>query len=227
MISERYRRNMNMMSEDEVERLAGFSVCVVGCGGLGGHVIELLGRLGIGSLTVVDGDVFDVTNLNRQLLSDESLIGSSKAMAAVARMAAVNSDVHVTPVQEFMTEANCVEIIRGHDAVVDALDDMKPRRILEAGCAAQGIPLIHGAIGGWYAQICTIMPGDGVFSKIYPEGTGKGIEAELGNPSFTPALTASIQVSEVLKVLLGRGDILRNKLLTIDLLNNEYDLFEL
>ncbi len=227
MIKERYRKNMNLLSPEENQQLAGFKVCIVGCGGLGGYIIEMLGRLGIGTLTVVDGDVFDQSNLNRQLLSDETLIGSSKALAAQSRMSHVNSDIRVVPFHVFLTEDNCDEIISGHDIVIDALDSMAPRRILEAHCSKLGIPLIHGAIGGWYAQVCTIFPGDNIFQKIYPPGTEKGIEAELGNPAFTPALTASIQVSETLKVLLGKEDLLRNKLLTINLLNNEFELFDL
>ena len=226
-MNERYIRNMNMISAREMERLSGCKVCIVGCGGLGGYVIEMLGRLGVGSLTVVDGDVFDESNLNRQLLSEEPLIGHPKAMAAVRRMAAVNSGIHVIPHQVFLTSENCDEIIKGHDAVIDALDRTEPRRLLESRCSAMDIPLVHGAIGGWYAQISTIMPGDDFFSKIYPKDAGSGIESDLGNPSFTPALAASIQVSEVIKILLGKGSLLRGKLLTIDLLENEYDLFDL
>jgi molybdopterin/thiamine biosynthesis adenylyltransferase len=103
---------------------------------------------------------------------------------------------------------------------------MKTRRMLEAHCKKLDIPMVHGAIAGWYAQIATIIPGDDLLSKIYPEGVEKGIEVEIGNPSFTPALAASIEVSEVIKLLFNKGDILRNKLLTINLLNCEFDIFE-
>ena len=226
-MKQRYLKNMNLLSPEENLRLGSFRVCVIGCGGLGGHVIEQLGRLGIGSITAVDGDVFELSNLNRQILCDESLIGSSKAEAAVSRMARVNSDIRVIPQCCFMTEENCAALISGHDLVFDALDNMGSRRILEAHCAACGIPLIHAAIGGWYAQVCTIMPGDAIFDKIYPLDMDKGIEAELGNPAFTPALAASIQVCEGIKVLFGKGDLLRNKLLTINLLNHEYEIFML
>ncbi len=227
MSQERYLKNMNLLSAEENQRLKTFKVCVVGCGGLGGYVIELLGRMGIGSITAVDGDVFELSNLNRQLLSDEPSIGKSKAEAAVDRMAKVNSEIKVIAKTCFLTEQNGAEIISGHDLVFDALDNMSSRRILESLCSRCNIPLIHGAIGGWYAQVCTIMPGDFIFHKIYPENMEKGIEAELGNPSFTPAMTASIQVSEGIKVLFGKGDILQNKLLTINLLNHEYEIFML
>lgn len=226
-MKDRYNRNMNTLSREENERLKSFKVCVVGCGGLGGYVIELLGRLGVGSITAVDGDVFDETNLNRQLLSSEELIGISKAFTAQERMKKVNSDVAVHSINAFVTEENCEQIINGHDIVVDALDNMTARRLLERHCEIQNIPLIHGAIAGWFGQVSTIMPGDRTLQKIYPANENKGAETELGNPSFSPAMVASIETAETVKVLLGRGEILRNRLLTIDLLNQEYEIFDL
>lgn len=226
-MKDRYNRNMNMLSPEENQKLRSFKICVIGCGGLGGYVIELLGRLGIGTITAVDGDVFEPSNLNRQLLSTEEGIGKSKADAAAERMKKVNSDVTVHPIQIFVTKENCDEIIQNHDLVVDALDNMTARRLLEEHCEQQNIPLIHGAIAGWYGQVSTIMPGDETLKKIYPPNENKGAETELGNPSFSPALVASIQVAEALKVLLHRGEILQRKLLTIDLLNQEYDVFDL
>ncbi len=226
-MKDRYNRNMNTFSQEENERLRSFKVCVVGCGGLGGYVIEMLGRLGIGFITAVDGDVFDATNLNRQLLSSEELLGSSKAFAALERMKKVNSDVTVHPILDFVTEENCGEIVGGHDIVIDALDNMTARRLLERHCEIQNIPLIHGAIAGWYGQVSAIMPGDRTLQKIYPPNENKGAETELGNPSFSPAMIASVEVAEAVKVLLGRGELLRNKLLTVDLLNQEYEIFDL
>lgn len=226
-LKDRYNRNMTTLSHEENERLHTFRVCVIGCGGLGGYVIELLGRLGIGYITAVDGDVFEETNLNRQLLSSEFHIGKSKALTAKERMQHVNSDITVQAICEYLTEENCDQIIAEHNIVVDALDNMSARRILERHCESQGIPLVHGAIAGWYGQVSTIYPGDQTIAKIYPEGEDKGAETELGNPSFTPALVASLQVAEVVKVLLKKGEILRGKLLNIDILNHEYEIFSL
>lgn len=78
----RYIRNMKMLSKEENERLGGFKVCVVGCGGLGGYIIEMLGRLGIGNITAIDGDTFDATNLNRQIFCDIKTLGKAKALTA-------------------------------------------------------------------------------------------------------------------------------------------------
>jgi molybdopterin-synthase adenylyltransferase len=118
-------------------------------------------------------------------------------------------------------------MITGKDLVFDALDNVGSRLILENLCETAGVPLVHGAIAGWFGQVATILPGDQTLHGILPEGVDKGIETELGNPAFTPALIASIEVAEGIKVLLGREGILRNKLLTIDLLNQEYEVLSL
>jgi len=219
---DRYSRNLNSISHDENLILQKSRVCVVGCGGLGGHIIEMLARLGIGYITAVDGDVFETSNLNRQLLSDELSLGKSKALMASERMKIVNSDIKVTPVIEFINESNAKEILAEHDLIIDALDNIVSRLVLEKVCKNLQIPLVHGAIAGWYGQVSSVLPGDDTLSKIYNSDISKGVEKELGNPSFTPALVASIEVSEAIKILLNRGEILQNKLLFIDLLNNEF-----
>ena len=219
---DRYTRNLNCISHDENLILQNSKVCVVGCGGLGGHIIEMLGRLGVGYITAVDADVFEITNLNRQLLSDEKSLGMSKALMAVKRMKIVNSDVEVVPVTEYLDENNASDILDEHDLVIDALDNIDSRLVLEKTCRDLNIPLVHGAIAGWYGQVCSILPGDDTLSRIYNTDISRGVEKELGNPSFTPALVASIEVSEATKILLNKGEILRNKLLFLDLLNNEF-----
>ncbi|OPL08701.1 MAG: molybdopterin biosynthesis protein MoeB [delta proteobacterium ML8_F1] len=226
-LSKRYAKNLQMLSEEEVLMLHSKKVCVLGCGGLGGYVVEMLGRLGIEAITVVDGDCFDESNLNRQLLATEDLIGVSKARAAQRRMASVNPRVSITVRETYLTEENAREIIAGHDLVFDALDSIGARKLAAGISGDMGIPLIYGAIAGWYAQVATIFPGEGTLESIYPGKQDKGREAILGNPSFTPALVAAVQVSEGLKVLLGRGEVLRNRMLFIDLLNNEFDILPL
>lgn len=217
---------MSSISREENSVLKDSKVCVIGCGGLGGYIIEMLGRLGVGTITAIDGDVFEESNLNRQLLSDELSIGRSKAMAAVERMRIVNSDINIMPITEFVTEANSEEILSGHQVIVDALDNIPSRLVLQDACHKLQLPLVHGAIAGWYGQVSTILPGDRTLDKIYGQGISSGLEKELGNPAFTPALVSSIQVSEVVKILINKGELLRNKLLFIDLLNHEYDVIE-
>ena len=223
----RYVKNSQMLSLDEVNQLHLKKVCVIGCGGLGGYVIEMLGRIGVGHLTTIDGDVFDVSNLNRQLLSTEASIGFSKAEAAALRLKSVNSEIKVTAHAVFVTEENVNALIQGHDVVVDALDSIAVRKWVAKACTELSIPFVHGAIAGWYGQVSTIFPGEPTLEKLYRSKAGKGDEVVLGNPSFTPALVASIQVCEVIKLLIGRGDVLRNQVMHIDLLSNEFNVFDL
>ncbi|KJF26397.1 HesA/MoeB/ThiF family protein [Clostridium aceticum] len=224
---QRYERNMKTLSEEENRQLKNHKVCVIGCGGLGGYIIEMLGRLGIGYITAVDGDVFDETNLNRQILSNEETLGKSKSQTAKSRMALVNPHVHVNAIVGRLTKENSEEILQGHDVIIDALDNIETRFVLQETAEKFGIPLVHGAIAGWYGQVTTILPGDRTLDKIYTKKDIKGVEKELGNPSFTPALVASIEVSEVLKLLIGRGELLRKKILFINTFELEYNTVEL
>ena len=225
-MKKRYSRNISTLTPDENKLLKDFKVCIIGCGGLGGYVIEMLARVGIGNLTVVDMDVFDESNLNRQTLSCEDNLGYSKVLEAKKRINRINSEVKVNIIEGEFNEDNGVEIIKNHHVVVDALDNIKTRFLLQRYCKELQIPLVHGAIGGWFGQICTIMPGDDTLNKIY-KNNSVGIEQRLGNPSFTPANIASIQVSEVIKILLSKGDILRHQMLVIDLLYNDFNIINL
>lgn len=223
---ERYARNMQTLSRDENERLKDFKVCVVGCGGLGGYIIEMLGRIGVGTITAIDGDIFVESNLNRQILSSSETLGLKKAEEAKLRMKKINPLIKVNSISEMLTEENALSFLTNHHVVVDALDTIPGRLLLQGSCNKLKTPMVHGAIAGWYGQITTIFPGDDTLNKIYSRGESqeKGIEKHMGNPSFTPALAASIEVSEVIKILIGRGELLRKKVLFIDLLSCEYDI---
>lgn len=223
----RYDRNMLCLSPEENDSLRHKTVAVVGCGGLGGNIIEMLGRLGVGKIIAVDGDVFDDTNLNRQILSHMENLGKPKALEAWKRMKLVNPDIELLPVYNRIDENNATTILQKAMVVVDALDNVTGRLILQEACEKLNVPLVHGAIAGWYAQVTTILPGDRTLDKIYPNMKNQELKNPLGNPSFTPALTASIEVSEVVKLLIGRGELLRNKVLFINLLNNGFEIIDL
>jgi len=222
----RYSRNKNLMSDDEIILLSQKKVCVLGLGGLGGYIVEMLSRIGVGSLTLVDGDVFDETNLNRQLFSSMNNLGNSKALEAEKRVKGINPLTKVIPVYEFVDSSNAMKIIANHDVIVDALDSIDLRKSIARACTELNLPLVHGAIAGWYGQVATIYPNDTTLDILYPKDIKRGIEKELGNPSFTPALVASIQVSEVIKLLLNRGDLLRNSFMMIDLYTNDIEVIK-
>ena len=201
----RYARNVPALSEAECELLRRKRVLVVGCGGLGGHLIDMLARIGIGSLRVVDGDAFEPSNLNRQLLSEVSLLGVGKAQTAVG---------------EFLTEENAAALLTDCDAVLDGLDNIQSRQILANACERAGIPLIYGAVNGWVAQAAISCPGDHLIDLLYPDGAALKNKSVL---SFTPALCASMQVSLCVKFLTDRP-VRTGTLYFFDLLNQEFEV---
>ncbi|QRN86666.1 HesA/MoeB/ThiF family protein [Clostridia bacterium] len=223
----RYERNRSSISEKENQLLSEKRVCIVGAGGLGGYVMEMLARIGVGHISIVDGDVFDETNLNRQILSDEKVLGRKKVEVALERMERVNSQIQIIGIGEFLTKENANNLLAGHDVIIDALDDIDTRFIVQDEAEKLAIPMVHGAIAGWYGQVATIMPGDRTLNMIYRHNENKGAETKLGNLSFPPAMVASIEVAEAIKILLDKGEILRHQILFIDLLNQDYHRFEL
>ncbi len=198
----RYSRNIPALSQAECLALQGKTVAVIGCGGLGGYLIEYLTRIGIGQIRCVDGDVFEQSNLNRQLLSSPALLGTSKALAAAERITQINPQVKAQAFPKFMTQANARDLIAGCDAVLDALDNIEARKILAKACAEENIPYVYGAISGWVAQAAICMPTDTLMEKLYPEDTRIKDKSVL---SFTPALCAAMQVSLCVKLLTGKS----------------------
>jgi len=223
----RYLKNYAAISVTEQSQLANRHVLIVGCGGLGGYLLEYLGRLGVGNITIVDGDVFDETNLNRQLLSSQMNLGKPKVLAAKHRMLAINPLVHLETVQENLTEENAASLVKNHDIVLDALDNIPDRLLLQRTCKEVGLPLVHGALAGWYGQVCVIQPGEDLLDLIYGNyDIEQGEELETGSLSFTAGLVASVQAGEAVKLLLGKP-ILQKDLLVIDILHNSFEWFEL
>ena len=215
----RYERNIPALTEAECELLRTKRVLVVGCGGLGGHIIDQLCRIGVGSIRAVDGDVFEPSNLNRQLLSQVPLLGVSKVKAAAEHIARVNPDVLVEAAECYLTEDNAAELLAGCDVVMDALDNLPSRRILASACAEAKIPYIYGAIQGWVAQAAVSRPGDQLIDRLYPA------EIEIRDKSvlsFTPALCASMQTSLCVKLLTGRS-VETGTIYYFDLLNQEFE----
>ncbi len=223
--SARYDGNMPMLSPAENAKLREFKVCIVGCGSLGGNVANMLARMGIGELTIIDGGRFSVSDLNRQVFCTEDSIGEFKAQAAKDRIAVINSDIKINAITKNLTEENRYELISGHDIVIDSQDNMSVRRNIYRACEMSGLTMVHGAVSGWFGQVSTMPPGDETFEKIYPAASDRGGDSELGTPSFTSAFVASLQAAEAIKVLLTKGVPLTKRMLTVDLLLMEIEIF--
>lgn len=221
----RYQRNYKTISLEDQAKLANSTVAVVGCGGLGGFISEELCRLGVGNLILVDGDWVEESNLNRQLFATERNIGQLKVDAARDRLQAVNSSTKLRLVGDYFTEDKTA-FFEGADVVCDALDSINRRISLEKACHRLGLPLVYGGIAGWFGQVGVSLPGDYSVSRVFRQGE-KGIEKVWGNPAFTPAIVASLIVVEAIKILVGRKVSLRHAWLQVDLLEMEFERFEL
>jgi molybdopterin/thiamine biosynthesis adenylyltransferase len=226
----RYLRNREGLSLQDQLKLAESGVAVVGAGGLGGTVIQLLGRIGIGRLAVIDCDVFDETNLNRQVFCTRDWVGQPKALAVQTQMRLINPAAEVIAHNIRLDSANGPEILAGCQVIVDALDNVKDRLTLEALAKSLGVPFVHGALAGFEGQLLTVFPEDPGLKQIYGSGEEGASAANrpeflLGVPSITPSLVATLEAMEVLKILLNRGTPFRNKMVYIDLERGEWSQF--
>ena len=199
-MEERYSRNIPALSAKDMERLRKSCVLLAGCGGLGGYVIEYLARTGIGSLIAVDGDVFSESNLNRQLLCTAGNLGVNKALAASERVASIDPSINVIPVCESLTKENAPALMADADIVIDALDNIASRLVLEDAAASAGKTIVHGAVSGWDMHAMLVPPGSGLLHSLY---SGISEPAEKTILSFTPAACAAVQVSLAVRYLTG------------------------
>jgi len=230
IIPERYHRNFGVISPYEQVKLLQSRVAIIGVGGLGGTVLELLARQGIGELIIADKDIVGDSNLNRQILSTEANLGQSKIEVAAKRVNEINSSIEITGYSTFINPDNIKKVIMGAGVVVDALDNLPSRFVLQEACQDLKIPLVHGAVAGFNGQLTTIFPEDKGLKLIY--GSEKnlpehGSEAELGAPTVIPALIASLEAQETIKILLKRGSLFRNKLLYLDIEEGTVEILNL
>lgn len=228
----RYARNMHSFTCEDQLRLLESQVTVVGLGGLGGTMIEILARAGVGAMVLVDGDVFENHNLNRQLLSSNTTLGKSKATIAGQRVRDVNASVEVTVHPTFFTPRNGPELVAHSQVVVDCLDSIDARFDLESVARNAGLPLVSAAVAGAAGHVTTIFPEDIGLQLIYGPRSElketKGAETRLGCLPQGVFTIAAIESAEVIKVLLGQKEsTLQNRLLVVDLNTNEFDVVNL
>ena len=223
----RYGRNKKTLSDEDQLKLANSCVAIVGCGGLGGYIAEQLARIGVGRLVLFDGDRFEVSNLNRQIMATELNIGQWKVEAALVRLKSVNSEVHIEAVRDWFEEDKAPELLQKVDLVCDALDTRDSRVMLERVCNQMNLPLVYASIAGWFGQLGVSLPGDFSVSRLYGGHGERGVESTWGNPAFTPAVLASLSVAEAVKLLVGRSTSLRHAWLQVDLLAMEFERFEI
>jgi molybdopterin-synthase adenylyltransferase len=215
----RYALNLGSFTRAGQKELLQSRVLVVGLGGLGGYVIEQLGRAGIGRIAAADPDVFEEQNLNRQILCTATGLGTKKVTAAAQRLRQVNPAVEFSGYALKFQQLDD-EVFGGLNLVFDCLDGIADRLALEAKCESQNLVLIHAAIAGWFGQVAVVRPGTRLLRQVYGRQR-HGVEESLGNPPFAPAVIGSLAVALGIKVLLHQSVPREESLRFIDLLDNE------
>jgi len=224
----RYRRHLSLPEVGEAgqARLLASRVLVLGAGGLGSPAALYLAAAGVGTLGIVDSDVVEVSNLQRQVLHRTADAGRPKTDSARDALTALNPELRVVTFAERLSAANVLRILDGFEVVVDGGDNFPTRYLLNDACVRQGIPLVHGSVYRFEGQATTLLPGAGpCYRCLYPVPPPPELApscAEAGVLGVLPGLIGLVQASEVLKLLLGIGTPLVGRLLTFDALSTRF-----
>jgi adenylyltransferase/sulfurtransferase len=224
----RYSRHLILpdVGVEGQRKLKAARVLLIGAGGLGSPLALYLSAAGVGHLGIVDFDVVDVTNLQRQVLHGTSDVGKPKLDSARRRIAEVNPHVEVTTYEEPLTSANALDIIRDYDIVVDGTDNFPTRYLVNDACVILGKPNVYGSIYRFEGQASVFATPDGpCYRCLFPEPPPPGLVpscAEGGVLGVLPGLVGTIQATETIKLILGIGDSLAGRLLLIDTLGANF-----
>jgi molybdopterin/thiamine biosynthesis adenylyltransferase len=214
--SVRYQRQMVLQGWGEAGqiKLKNSTVLIVGAGGLGSPVSIYLTVAGVGEIRICDADTVGLSNLNRQVVHTDASIGELKVTSAARALRALNPNVNVVPISDFLDRDSVERIVGQPDVVVDCLDNVETRYTLNSYCINKGIPLVHGAVWGMLGQATFIQPPQTPCLRcLYPELPPKEIFPVLG---ATPGVIGCIQAMETLKYLTGVGTTLKGTLLVFD-----------
>jgi adenylyltransferase/sulfurtransferase len=212
----RYDRQLRMenIGKEGQEKLKQANIFLAGAGGLGSPISLFLAATGIGRIRIVDEEVVELSNLNRQILYEDADLGKRKAACAKNKLEKLNPHIEVEAISERIEKENAEELIGRCDIIIDAMDNYYNRYILNQIAFKKGIPLVHGAVEEFYGQVTTIIPGKTSCLKcLLPESPAQQPWPII---SVTCGLIASIQATEVVKYVLGIGDLLENRLLILD-----------
>ena len=222
----RYSRHLIMSQVGSVgqRKIFGAKVLIVGAGGLGSPAALYLALAGVGTLGLVDFDVVDMSNLQRQILHRTEDIGKSKVVSAEETIAAYNPDVRVVPHEEPLHSENALEIISQYDIVVNGADNFAARYLVNDACVFLKKPLVDGSILLFDGQATVYLPEKGCYRCLYPAPPPPGLVPSCAEAGVLGALCGtigSIQATEVLKIILGIGEPLNGRLLLYDALSME------
>jgi len=225
---ERYSRHIILpeVGGEGQKKIQAASVFMVGAGGLGSPAGFYLAAAGVGRIGVADGDKVELSNLQRQILHAHKDLGRPKALSAKESMEALNPDVQVEVYEERLTSQNIMELIQDYDIVIDGSDNFPTRYLVNDACVLSGKPLVSGAVFRFEGQLTTILPGAGpCYRCLYEEPPPPELVPscqEAGILGVLPGIIGVLQATEVLKYILGQGELLCGKLLLFNALSMEF-----
>lgn len=208
------------------KKISGAKVLLVGAGGLGAPVGYYLAAAGVGKIGIVDGDQVELSNLQRQIVHSTEDLGKNKAVSAQETLLALNPGIEIITYQERVTSENIFNILEDYEIVVDGSDNFPTRYLVNDACVLTRKPLSHGAVFRFHGQAMTIVPGEGpCYRCLFVEPPPPGMVAscqEAGVLGVLPGLIGLIQATEVLKLILGKGEVLMGRLLIYEALEMEF-----
>jgi len=224
---ERYDRQILIkgIGEEGQEKLKQAKVFIAGAGGLGSVTTTYLTAAGVGVIRVVDHDRVELSNLNRQVLHWNEDIGKKKVDSATEKLKRLNPRVKVEAIEEMITEVNISQLVAGFDLIVDAMDNLPARYLLNKVAIERNIPFFHGAVHGFEGRAMTIIPGETACLRCVYRGAI--VEGKFPVIGVTPGVIGCIQATEVIKYIVGIGQLLTNRLLIYDGLNMKFTEFRL
>lgn len=221
---ERYKRHFMLeeIGEEGQKRLLESKVIIIGAGGLGSPAALYLTAAGVGTIGIVDGDVVDYTNLQRQLLHGTADVGRVKVESARETLSAINPDVQIQIYHELVTEENIGDLIAGYDFVIDATDNFEAKFLINDACVRFGKAFCHGGLRKTKGQIMTYIPGAPCYRCVFHEPPGDAVPTKAGIIGAVCGVIGSAQALEAIKYLLGKGDLLTGRLLTFDAMRMQF-----
>ncbi len=208
------------------KKLLGSKVFMVGAGGLGSPAGYFLAAAGVGTIGVADNDTVELSNLQRQILHSTKNVDYPKALSAKETLEALNPDVKVIPYTERLTSDNIMDIICDYDVIIDGSDNFPTRYLVNDACVFLKKPLSHGSIFKFDGQVTTFMPGDGpclrcIYETPPPPGMVPSCQ-EAGVLGVLPGIIGVVQATEVVKIILNKGKLLKGQLLLYDALSMDF-----
>jgi len=210
-----------IFGEEGQEKLKNSKIFIAGAGGLGSPISIYLAVAGVGNITMVDHDIVELSNLNRQILHGDTDINRKKTESAEETLTNLNSDINVNIITETITDENVLDLVGDSDLIIDAMDNFDTRHTLNKAAFDLDIPYFHGAVSGFDGQATTIIPGKtACLNCIFPQSPPKSVFPIIG---LTPGLIGVIQANEVVKYITGEGKLLENEILLWDGLKSEVE----